>query len=131
MMGVGEYIRAAMMRPWAWGKHDCCTFVASWVIACGHADPMAFIRGDYSNEKEALRRISRGGGLVALWTRGMIDAGVPEADEARAGDVGVIRCPTPCGSGEAASIFTGDRWITLGVRGIDSGPADVLAIWRP
>jgi hypothetical protein len=128
---LGDYIAAALSRPWVWGQVDCCTFVAGWVIHRGHGDPMAFIRGAYDSEMGALRQIAAGGGLVPLWTRGMIEAGVPEADDARVGDVGIIARPTQCSTDQAAAIFAGERWISLGVRGIQSGPADVLALWRP
>jgi hypothetical protein len=31
---------------------------------------------------------------------------------------------------EAAAIWTGERWVTLGLRGLDFGPAEALAVWR-
>jgi hypothetical protein len=130
-MLLGEYIRGAIARPWEWGEVDCCTFAADWAVLCGRADPMGFIRGCYHTELGALRKIKKGGGLVALWTRGMAEAGIPEADSPHAGDIGVIARATDCRTNEAAAIYAGERWVTLGARGIDSGPADVLALWRP
>jgi len=107
-----------------------------------HDDPMAFIRGQYDSEMSALRRINKGGGLVSLWARGMADAIVPDhtnveheggltiIPDIKPGDVGVIRRATVCGTDEAAAIWSGERWVSLGVRGIEAGPAVVLRCWR-
>lgn len=130
-MTLAAYMAEIEARPWSWGSHDCCTFVAGWVMARGNPDPMEFIRDRYDSERSALRRIREGGGLERLWLRGMIEAGVPEADEPRAGDVGVIRAATVDGVNEACGVYTGDRWLTLGLRGIECGPAEPIMVWRP
>jgi hypothetical protein len=93
---------------------------------------MAAIGMEYDSERSALRRIAEGGGLAALWSRGMTEIGAEACglDDVRAGDVGVIARATQCGTNEAAAIWTGTRWATLGLRGLDFGPADALAVWR-
>lgn len=133
-MNVGEYIRHTASLPWDWGGADgvdCCTYQAGWVIECGHPDPMAFIRGSYDSELSALRRIKEGGGLIPLWQRGMTDAGVPEVETPRIGDVGIVRLPTDDELNEACAIFTGKRWVLRWTYGILSTPADALIVWRP
>lgn len=123
-----------MREPWGWGAKpgiDCCKFGARWVVACGHSDPMAFLHPLYDSELAALRTIRRGGGLVELWTRGMIDAAVPEADDARAGDVGVLDVPTEEGLGQAVGIYTGERWAIRQQAGMHFGPASIVKMWRP
>jgi hypothetical protein len=92
---------------------------------------MAFIRGRYDSERSALLRISRGGGLVLLWQRGMGEAGIPEAVGLHAGDVGVIERETAEGPDEVAAIFSGERWVSLALHGIEAAPATALAAWRP
>ena len=134
MRDLGAYLKWAMAQPWAWGSDaglDCCTYGARWVVACEHPDPMDFLRPLYDSERSALLTIRRGGGLVPLWKRGMTDAGVPEADDVRAGDVAVIEIPTEDGLGQAVGIFTGERWATRTQAGLHFGPADVLRMWRP
>ena len=127
---LGDYLGAP--RPaWDWVNLDCCRWVDGWVQQRGYPSPIAMLGLTYDSERSALLAIRRGGGLVALWTRGMCLAGVREADDAQAGDVAIIGRPTECGTNEAAAIFTGERWMTLGVRGFHCGPADVLASWRP
>jgi hypothetical protein len=128
---LAAYLKAALRRPWQWGEWDCCRFAAEWVMANGHPDPMLFLAPWYDSERSALLTIKRGGGLVALWERGMADAGVAEADDAQAGDIAVIERPTEDGIGEALAIFTGERWASLGLRGVEFAPAGVLAMWRP
>lgn len=130
-MNLGEYLQAAASRPWHWSRHDCCTYLAGWVVDRGHSDPMAFIRGKYRTGRGAMRRIKEGGGLLQLATYGMIDAGIPEADEPQTGDVGIIERPTEDGLNEACAIYSSGKWVSLGVRGLDAGPAVALAVWRP
>jgi hypothetical protein len=90
---------------------------------------MAFIRGSYGTERGALRHIRVGGGLADLWSRGMLDAGVAEAGYVSVGDVGIIVRATECGSDEACGIWTGERWVSLGVRGLVAGPAETVRVW--
>lgn len=86
----------------------------------------------YASERAALRRIAEGGGLVALWLKGMsaVNVGTCAPDAIRSGAVGVIERPTPCGTDQATGIWTGERWVTLGLRGLDFGPANPLATWN-
>jgi hypothetical protein len=131
-MRVGEYL--GLDRPaWDWVTLDCCRWIDGWVVARGHASPMAAIGVEYDSERSALRRIAEGGGLAALWTAGMTAIGIepaPETDDLLTGDVGVIQRATSCGTDEAAAIWTGERWVTLGLRGLDFGPAEPLAVWH-
>lgn len=127
---LGVYLWEAARKPWKWGEHDCCAFVAAWVRLNGHADPMAFIRGSYDSERSALRRIAEGGGLVPLWARGMADAGLKECADLRAGDAGIIPTIESDGTREVAAIFTGERWAALAHRGLVCEPATPLRAWR-
>lgn len=133
-MTLGEYLLGAARRPWVWGEHDCCTFVAGWVMENGRPDPMSWLRRRYDSEFSAMRRIEEGGGLAEQWERGMrCFAGLPAADHHAtlyAGNVGVIRRPTECGMDEAAAIWSGERWVTLGLRGIEAGPGEIARLWR-
>jgi hypothetical protein len=135
---LGEYLREAAAKPWEWGVHDCCRFVAEWVVLCGRPDPMAIVWSDpersYDSEFGALRTIAAGDGLEALWTEGMSYVGVAMLDRGAApvaGDVGIVVRATECGTDEAAGIYSGERWVTLGLRGIVSSPAEIVKAWRP
>lgn len=134
---LGEYLKWALRQPWGWGTTpglDCCKLAGKWAIVRGHLDPMILmwsVERPYDSELSALLAIKRGGGLVRLWSEGMAHVGIPEADDAREGDIGVIARRTQCGTDEAVAICTGNKWVTLGVGGLDFAPADVLASWRP
>ena len=77
-----------------------------------------------------MRRIAEGGGLVRLWSDAMRQIGVGVADCPLPGNVGIVQRATACGMDEAAGIWTGQRWVTLGLRGLDFGPAEPLAMWH-
>lgn len=130
MMSLAEYLAETMRDPWNWGTVDCCTFGADWLVARGAGDPMAFIRGGYDSQLSAMRRIAEGGGLVALWTRGMSDLGRRPTRALRIGNVAVIAAPTEGeGPDEACAIYGGSRWLSRSQRGLEAGPAQVLRMW--
>lgn len=129
-MRLGEYL-AAPRPPWDWVSLDCCRWIDGWVVARGRDSAIRALDLRYNTERSALRTIVRGGGLVALWTAGMARIGVLEVDIPAAGDVAVIERSTVCGLDQAMAIFTGERWASLGLRGIEVGPADALRVWRP
>lgn len=135
-MLMPEYLQWAMKQPWGWGTEpglDCCKFAAKWAIVCGYIDPMVLVwRRPYNSETSALRRIREGRGLVTLWSAGMGHVGIVETTgDPEAGDIAVIERPTICGANQALGIFTGQRWVTLALSGIESGPAEVVKAWRP
>lgn len=131
MTDLGSYLQAAISRPWKWGKWDCCRFAAEWCIRRGRGDPMSFLEPLYASEFQALRTIREGGGLVALWSRGMADIGAPEVETPKLGDVGVVRSITERGEEDVCAIYTGARWAMLGIHGLICAPADPIKVWRP
>lgn len=133
-MRLGEYLSWASDQPWGWGTNpglDCCKFAGKWAIARGLIDPMVLVwRNPYDSERSALRRIAEAGGLVPLWTAGMAHVGADQIHAPIPGAIGIIQRETVCGLNEASGIWTGQRWVTLGLRGFDFGPAEPLAMWR-
>jgi hypothetical protein len=126
---LGEYLKAP--RPaWDWQSQDCCRWVARWIVSQGHADPMSFIGHSYSTRTGALRVIRRGGGLVALWSKGMAGAGLRVTDTPIAGSVAVLSIPTDDGLNEACGIWTGERWGMLHERGLVFGVGAPLKMWN-
>jgi hypothetical protein len=131
MTDLGGFLQAAISRPWRWGEWDCCRFAAEWCIRRGRGDPMDFLRPLYTSEFSAMRTIREGGGLVALWSRGMADIGAPEVDVPELGDVGIVEAITENGAEQVCAIFTGERWAMLGIRGLVCAPAEPIKVWRP
>jgi hypothetical protein len=127
MMHLGEYLRRAATSP-APGAIPCGFFSADWAVACGAADPLAFMRDD--SEVKTAARFARYGTLE-LARLGAVMAGLAEPDEPRTGDVGVIIRPTDDGGHHACAIYSDGKWASLGVSGLEVGPAVALAVWRP
>jgi hypothetical protein len=131
MTDLGAYLQSAISRTWAWGRWDCCRFAAEWCIRRGRGDPMDFLRPLYTSEFAALRTIREGGGLVALWSRGMADIDAPEVENAALGDVGIVNEFTDHGDEQVCAIYTGKRWAMLGIHGLVCVPAEPIKVWRP
>lgn len=126
-MTLGEYLREAASRPTG-GIFPCALFAADWVVACGYNDPFDFLRG--ADGVGAMRHLVRAGSVEMLAREGMARAGLKVSLLGGLGDVGVIERPTLDGRNQACAIYADGRWVTLGARGIESGPANALAIWR-
>lgn len=131
-MMLGAYLKAAAAQPHTWGVSDCCTFPGDWCVAQGRADPMARWRGRYASEAEAMALIERDGGLLAMFTVGCAEAGLPEVDEPQRGDIGVLLAPTCDGTPHVGGIFDGRRWALLAdPHGIVVVSAVAERVWRP
>ena len=128
-MTLGDYLRSPRPR-WDFASHDCCRWVARWIVANGHGDPMDHIGHRYTTKLGALRVIRRGGGLVELWTKGMTGIGLAAVTEPAIGAVAVLSVPTDDLTGEACGIWTGERWGMLHERGLIFGVGTPLRIWN-
>lgn len=118
-MNLGDYLVEAARREHLIGVWDCAIFPAEWIVACGHPDPMAGWRGSYSEADDVAR----------LCSEAMAAAGIPETDDPREGDVGVI----DIFGRRAGAIFTGRRWALVATRGLAFAslePANVVKAWR-
>lgn len=126
-MTLGDHLRSAAATP-PTGVFPCAVFAADWVVACGYLDPFDFLRE--ATDSEALRSFSRAGGVEEMAREAMAAIGLEPVDSPALGDVGVIARPTLDGYDRACAIYADGRWVTLGARGIEAGPAEALAIWR-
>ncbi|SDC31189.1 hypothetical protein SAMN05444678_102271 [Sphingomonas sp. YR710] len=60
---LGGFLGKCRSVPFAYGKHDCCTFASGAVLAMTGVDAMAEFRGRYrsmAGSVRALRRIGKG-----------------------------------------------------------------------
>lgn len=129
-MKVGDFLTAPLL-PFDFVRSDCCRWLDRYLVARGRQSAIKALGLHWTTEKGALRVIKRGGGLVPLWSRGMDAVGVPEASEHKPGDVAVIGRSTLDRLNQATAIYTGSRWASLGLRGMEYGPAEPLKVWRP
>ncbi|MCG7549197.1 hypothetical protein [Pseudoalteromonas sp. Of7M-16] len=54
-----KYLDSCEHTPFAWGKFDCCLFVADWLLARNGVDVAADFRGRYRTAIGAKRRLTR------------------------------------------------------------------------
>jgi len=108
-----------------WGKCDCCTFAADWLVVLGKPDPMADYRGKYQTAKEAMR-LYRAGLLERVTER----MGEPMDNPllAQRGDVAVVEMPN---GREAAGVVAGEFVAVPGRGGLGYFPLTAaVAAWR-
>ena len=134
-MQLGDYLKAAMARPFAWGSHDCATLPADWVLARTPfaPDPMAAWRGRYDDADSADAIMVAEGGLQSIWSVCCADAGFVQIGdyEVAAGDIGLCWFRGELGAQLAGSICVGPgRWAALTPTGLLVGPARSAAAWR-
>jgi len=127
-MDLGEYLKAP--RPaFDFVAHDCSRWMDRWIVSRGHASAMEATGIRYSSERSALRTIRRGGGLFALWQRGMDAIGVPEVATPTLGNCTILEIPTDDGVNETCGIWTGERWASLHRHGLMFGVGSPIMIW--
>lgn len=129
-MNLADFLAEASRTRFAWGRHDCCLWLADWLVAQGRPDPAAHLRGRYSTRLGAARALNREGGLQALIAAAAQRAGLPPTEAPETGDVAVVEAPTPNGLAAVCAIRAGARWAMLGEAGLVVGPARLLAAWR-
>lgn len=83
---LAAYLEPLRMRPFQWGRHDCCTFSAGAVEAMTGTDPMPEFRGRYSTAIGSARVLRRfgAGDLAATMDRKFVRL---PASLARRGDI--------------------------------------------
>lgn len=130
-MDLGAFLVAEAARPWEWGKADCSTTPADWVLAATGRDPMKKWRG-YTCEADVELLIAEAGSLHALWADGLSGIWRP-AHEPVIGAVGLVSLPGEHGDPiEVGAIFSGKRWslrTPRGMAGCSVDPCNVVAIW--
>jgi len=128
-MTLGEYLKAP--RPaWDWINLDCSRWLDRWLVLSGHQSAMEATDITYNSERSALLTITRGGGLLDLWSNGMEAIGLPQIDIPAMGDAAILSVETDDGTNETCGIWTGERWASLHRRGLLFGFGVPLAMWR-
>ena len=124
---MSAYLRQAAREPFAWGVSDCALFMADWVRFARGLDPAASLRGRYRCHLGAARHIRRLGGLEAMGRTLAAAAGLPETDDPKPGDIGLVRDPL---AGPLFAIRTALGWVAKAPQGIALGPFPFIVAWR-
>jgi hypothetical protein len=90
---LAAHLAAGRHRPFAWGVHDCATFVADWVRALHGTDPLAAWRGSYDSEAGFDALVAPAGGLAGFVAGVATAQGFPSCPPAfvQRGDVALVR----------------------------------------
>jgi hypothetical protein len=120
-----DLVAARLSAPFAWGQHDCCLWAADVVQAITGIDPAAHLRGQYTDEKSALRLVRSLGGLESIASAAL--GAATTARFATVGDVVLItheRITT-------LAVCNGTSLLAPGAAGLQAVamPVDCLA-WR-
>jgi hypothetical protein len=127
---AADYLARAAGTRFRWGAHDCCLWIADWLVLRGHADPAADLRGRYRTARGAARVLSRHGGVPGLFASRAALAGLPRTEAPVAGDIGVVQVTDLAGDAKpAGAICTGARWACLAPTGLLVFPATPLSAW--
>ena len=62
---LSKTVEERLYEPFAWGSNDCVMFSADCLEAMTGVDPVSDLRGQWADSKQALRVITRLGGLPA------------------------------------------------------------------
>ena len=84
---LAAHVEAVRLKAVEWGVDDCSAWAGAWVekergINLGLPA--------YRGEEQARAMIEKAGGLVNIWARLAMLAGIPETDAPQYGDVGLV-----------------------------------------
>lgn len=105
---LSEYILSRAKMPFEWGSNDCGTFFADGVIQMTDEDPIADIRGKWTDAMSAARFIASEGGLEALLSARFHK--IHGVLFAQRGDAGLVTLDDR----EFIAICTGSHWAAPG-----------------
>ena len=111
-------VEEVMLRPWAWGRADCCAAACEAFARVAGFDPMADLRGRYRTRDEAQALIAELGGMEGLAAHRASRAGLVEVQAAVPGALGVGF------TGKADSLLfwpAPGQWVTKSRRGYAGG----------
>jgi hypothetical protein len=87
MTDLRAYLDTASQQPFRYGRHDCCTFAARWIVLCGGPDLL--VGRGYTSLRSGLQRAAQEGYDDHLPVLDMACHRVPVL-QARAGDLAVF-----------------------------------------
>ena len=123
---LAAVMREASTRSFSWGSNDCVTFAAACVEAVTGVDRIADVRTAWADERQAIRLLVSGGGLLEM-VQARMGPRLPSPMLAQPGDIGV------CMQGErpALCVCGGLNWHMPAADGLATIDAQqVVAAWR-
>ena len=134
-MDLRDYLQQPHRFRWGGiNGNDCMTFCARWIEHATGIDPIAHLRGSYSDAQGADRLIARAGGLVPLAANVLETRGFARTESPRDGDVGIVMAPAGLAYEEVvvkevAAIRFGKSWAVIGPGGVIAKRLSFIAAW--
>lgn len=119
---LATYLARHAEKPFAWGRHDCGTFAAGWLVELGYADPVAGLA--WHSPLGAARLMRAAGGYAGLLDRLLSPLGCARIEPRAAGRGDIVLMPF--GGREVVGIVTGAPALCLTRRGY--APLPYLAV---
>ncbi|MFN4296809.1 MAG: DUF6950 family protein [Brevundimonas sp.] len=123
---LDRFLEEATARRFRDGEWDCQLFPAEWVLRVTGLDPAAEWRGRYSTALGRERILKRGGGPLAVMTKGAESVGLQRTSEPKRGDIGLIRV----GGRHYGAVCLGGLWAVATSKGLAAvKPDEVERAW--
>lgn len=87
------YLAAAADQPFVWGRHDCATFSAGWLVALGYDSPLQGLA--WSSALTALRLMRTQGGYPEAIAQRLAPLGIERIAPASAQRGDLVLLPLP------------------------------------
>lgn len=120
------YLVEGAGKPFVWGQTDCCPWAAEWCRRVAGVDVFAVCRGQYHDLRSYARYVRKAGGFEQTVFHVMRLSGLPETQEPRLGDVGLVMT----GNGPMGAIRLATGWALKTVDGIAIREFPAIAAWR-
>ena len=121
---LAEFIEERRAMPFAWGRNDCATFAADWVLKASGCDLAASFRGRYRTPLGAMRMLKPAGGVIGIAGG---DCRLREVEVKRAGRGDILARMTP--TGPALGICLGNVAAFVGPVGLIFASDNPMRCW--
>lgn len=125
------YLDGVAGRDCGYGKLDCATLMADWLMHRGWPDPMRDRRATYLTERAYRAAIRSEGGLVASCRRRFARLGLAETTAPGEGDVALALAPFAVRRGRPLARPTGGIVLRGGLVALLSWPRGVAGAQLP
>lgn len=131
-MTLHEFV--ALPHRFSWGGaggDDCLTVLGRRTEDRFGFDPIAHLRGTYSDEDGARRILAQAGGPVPLVGKIAAIAGFERVDGGfKDDDIAVVRARSVSGFSDMGAIRFGPLWLVMSHLGLIGKVAEPIAVWR-
>jgi hypothetical protein len=90
---LSEYLASAAQQPFAYGRLDCCTLMADWLLQCGLPDAMLDRRDAYATREGYEQLMESEGGIERSCIDRFAAVGLQETSKPNIGDVCLVKVP--------------------------------------